>query len=38
MYGYLKGLTPGKELDEALKKYKIAVAYRLSIISFLIIS
>ena len=23
MFGYLEGLTPGKELDEALKKYKI---------------
>lgn len=25
MFGYLEGLAPGKELDEALKKYKIAV-------------
>ena len=25
MYGYLDGLKPGAELDEALKKYKIAV-------------
>ena len=25
MYGYLEGLTPGNQLDEALKKYKIAV-------------
>ena len=25
MFGYLEGLVPGKELDEALKKYKKAV-------------
>ena len=25
MFGYLEGLGPGQELDEALKKYKVAV-------------
>ena len=25
MFGYLEGLTPGNQLEEALKKYKIAV-------------
>jgi len=25
MFGYLEGLAPGKELDETLKKYKLAV-------------
>jgi hypothetical protein len=25
MFGYLEGMVPGKELDEALKKYKKAV-------------
>ena len=24
MFAYLEGLQPGKELDEAIKKYKIA--------------
>ena len=25
MFGYLEGLTPGNQLEEALKKYKISV-------------